>query len=59
MMQESGWNRLSLILPHHARPGLEPVPLRKKVRTVAYEGDPRYLGKWAGIVGKECERRGW
>lgn len=46
-------------LPHHARPGLTPKPVRESVTTVAYEGIPKYLGRWANAVLAECNRRGW
>lgn len=48
-----------LYLPHHARPGLEPQPVRQDVRAVVYEGQESYLGKWRGIVEFECAQRGW
>ena len=46
-------------LPHHARPGLTPKPVRNQVAVVAYEGLPKYLGGWERVVSKQCERRGW
>lgn len=46
-------------LPHHGWAGLTPTPARKTVQTVAYEGNPMYLGAWAGAVTVECEKRGW
>lgn len=47
-----------LALPHHARPGLRPNPIRP-VKVVGYEGGPQYLGRWRAIVEAECEARGW
>lgn len=46
-------------LPHHAWPGLTPVPARTRVTTVGYQGTRKYLGRWWRIVTDECERRGW
>jgi len=46
-------------LPHHARPGLTPRPVRDKVEVVAYEGTKKYLGQWAKAIDQECARRGW
>ncbi len=46
-------------LPHHTRPDLVPQPIRDVVRVVAYEGIPKYLGRWRNVVARECERRGW
>lgn len=47
-----------LALPHHARPGLAPVPLREQVRTVVYEGSERHLGWWDNWLTGECMRLG-
>lgn len=64
----SGWgegqqanrsNAPSLVLPHHAWPKYAPVAVRHHVRAVGYEGDPSYLGRWAGVLVEECRRRGW
>lgn len=49
----------TLALPHHARPGLEPNPVRDAVHVVGYEGSERHLGAWAQIVAGEAARRGW
>lgn len=46
-------------LPHHARPGLAALPASDVVRTVAYEGTKKYLGRWGKAVQAECARRGW
>ena len=46
-------------LPHHARPGLTAMPVKEKIEIVAYEGVPKYLGRWAKAISKECQRRGW
>lgn len=48
-----------LALPHHARPALEPNPIRDQVRIVGYEGGTNYLGRWKVEIEAECARRGW
>lgn len=48
-----------LALPHHARPGQKRNPLRETVRTVGYEGGEAYLGRWRGVLERECAARGW
>lgn len=49
----------SAYLPHHSWAGLVPTPPREVVGTVAYEGNPAYLGRWHGWIKEACERRGW
>lgn len=46
-------------LPHHSWSGLEPTAARERVQVVAYEGNPVYLGGWAGQLEAACKRRGW
>lgn len=46
-------------LPHHAWPGLAPLPARETVSVVAYQGNAAYLGRWAGWLTEACRRRGW
>ncbi len=46
-------------LPHHSRPGLTPAPARERVEVVGYEGNKKYLGRWAKAVQAECDLRGW
>lgn len=48
-----------IVLPHHHRPAIERNPIREKVQTVGYEGNPKYLSSWRALLDKECERRGW
>lgn len=48
-----------VFLPHHSWAGLEPTAARETVQTVAYEGNPPYLGSWARVLQDACERRGW
>ncbi len=48
-----------LVLPHHARPGIERNPVRREVQTVGYEGGAAYLGSWRAVLEAECQRRGW
>lgn len=49
----------TLMLAHHARPGIERNPVRDKVRAIGYEGAERYLGRWRPMLEAECSRRGW
>lgn len=49
----------TLLLPHHARPGLRRNPIRDQVRTVGYEGAPHYIARWREHIERECTRRGW
>lgn len=46
-------------LPHHSRPGIEPIDASPDLRVVAYEGNPSYLGAWAGRLTAMCSARGW
>lgn len=46
-------------LPHHGYLGLYPTPAREHVRTVAYAGNPTYLGAWRGHLERLCAARGW
>lgn len=46
-------------LPHHSRPGLEPVDASPDLKVVAYEGNPSYLGAWAHRLTALCVARGW
>lgn len=46
-------------LPHHTWADLVPTPARATVSVVAYQGSPRYLGRWAERLHAECTRRGW
>lgn len=46
-------------LPHHSWAGLVPTPARETVTTVAYQGNPQYLGAWHGALRRACADRGW
>jgi hypothetical protein len=46
-------------LPHHSWAGLAPTPARETVSLVAYQGSPRYLGRWAPALAAACQARGW
>lgn len=48
-----------LYLPHHAWLSLSPHAIQADVRTVAYEGTKKYLGRWAQWIHTECDRRDW
>lgn len=43
-------------LPHHARPDQQRNPIREQVRSVCYEGSPRYLVDW---IEQDVRARGW
>lgn len=49
----------TLLLPHHARPGLRRNPIRDQVRAVGYEGAEHYIERWRPLIEAECMRRGW
>jgi hypothetical protein len=46
------------IVYHHARPGIEPNPIRERIETIGYEGSIRYLDGWNDAIAAECKRRG-
>jgi hypothetical protein len=58
MRADSGFNGPALVLPHHAWPKYTSNTVRP-VQVVGYEGDPRYLGRWHGVLEQECKSRGW
>lgn len=45
-------------LPHHCRLGLQPSPTREKAEVVAYEGQRKYLGRWAKALEESCAALG-
>lgn len=45
-------------LPHHARIGLKPAPIRAKAEVVAYEGKKKYLGRWFKALEHACSSLG-
>lgn len=47
-----------LTLPHHARPGIEPNPIRAEIKTIGYEGGHQYLGRWQGWLQAEAQAIG-
>lgn len=57
-------NDLEAVVPravtiyHHWRPGLQPIVVRDRARTVAYEGETRFLGPWHEIVREACRKLG-
>lgn len=61
MQVDAEFNRQSIVLPHHSWCRyIEHTPsIKQAVAVVGYEGDLRWLGKWAGIVSGLCRRRGW
>lgn len=46
-------------LPHHSWDRLVPTPPRLAMRTVAYQGNPLYLGSWRAALDRQCADRGW
>lgn len=52
----AGFRAISLV--HHHRPDIDANPIRECVEQIGYEGDPEYLGRWWGVISKECEARG-
>jgi hypothetical protein len=46
-------------LPHHSWETLKPSTPRSVVTTVAYQGNPVFLGKWRAALEQACARRGW
>lgn len=60
MMEDSDWTGPSLVLPHHSNPRyVQRMSAFNEQRVLAYEGAPRYLGKWDEALAHECARRGW
>lgn len=47
------------VIYHHHMPNIKVNPIRQEVKTVGYQGDPKYLGKWLSYVNRECKKRGW
>lgn len=59
MRVDSAWAGPALVLEHHAWPKYVARASAPTVRVVGYEGDVRYLGRWAPILTAECEKRRW
>jgi hypothetical protein len=59
MREECDTGLPGIVLPHHYRPGIAANPVRERVRTVGYEGEPAYLAGMRGVIEDECARRGW
>lgn len=45
-------------LYHHHRES-EKAVIREHIKTVAYDGNKKYLGNWEYILKEQCKRRGW
>ena len=45
-------------LPHHCRLWLQPAPIRVAAAVVAYEGQRKYLGRWAKALESSCAALG-
>jgi hypothetical protein len=48
------WN-----LRHHYRPDCQPNQLNAMVKSVGYEGSPRYIEAWLPEILAQCKKRGW
>lgn len=59
MQEDADDPRASLVLPHHARPGIEANPIRDAVRVVGYEGRDLYLAHWRKVLEVQCQERCW
>lgn len=46
------------VVYHHARPGIEPNPIRERIEAIGYEGSIRYLDGWSDWLEDFCKRRG-
>lgn len=44
----------STFLYHHYRPGLQPIVIRERPRTLGYEGEATYLGEWKKVLVGIC-----
>lgn len=56
MQQDCGGD--GVVIYHHGR-AVTPSMVRKDVKTVGYEGSPKFLGRWRGLINDECAKRGW
>lgn len=45
-------------VPHHARLGLTPRPIRDRAQIVAYDGQRKYLGRWQPALEQACQSLG-
>lgn len=59
MQEDADDTRPSIVLPHHARPGLVQNPIRQSVECVGYEGRDLYLSHWHDTIIRECRKRDW
>lgn len=46
-----------IYIPHHGRTGLTATPVRE-LKVIAYEGTPKFLGKWSLAVANACLKLG-
>ncbi len=59
MRDDVGCDVMSIVIPHHHRPGIRVNPIREHVKTVGYEGSPRYIEGLDPFIREECRKRGW
>lgn len=46
-------------LPHHSWRGLEPQRPQREVTSIAYQGNPTYLGQWGRALERICRAQKW
>lgn len=49
----------SRVIYHHGNPKLSLNPVRTEVKTVGYQGSPKFLGAWEKVFKTVCRNRGW
>ena len=49
----------STTIYHHSAPWLTVNPIRPEVKTIAYDGEHRWLGPWEQTINRVCDRFGW
>lgn len=54
----SALSRYPTYIYHHSNPLLKVSPLREIAKTVGYQGDERFLGRWRPIIEELCAARG-
>lgn len=59
MKDDVGFSGISIVIPHHARPGLKINRIRESIKYVGYEGSLRYILDIEDEIKKECKHRGW
>lgn len=47
------------VIPHHSNPMYAPVPPRREIKLVAYEGGEQYIAGWTPAIQSLSAARGW